>query len=161
MKNESYKFLTKDIKDIDEQELLMIINYRIDIILESRPAVETLQALICKVESENNRTSFYNIIGLSYSFIILLTTLVADALVGNGRELQWKVYLVAVIGISALALLVLSGIEKKNSERRTFILFALKSKYEIESLKSKNQGIKSVTCDENERTYIVKVEKRK
>lgn len=168
MKSENYKFLTEKFKVNDEKEMLIILNHRIEYILsQSCSTMDTIQALICKMEAENNRSSYYAIMSIAYSFIVLLATLAINVYAENKGVLLANYCVAIVIILAIIILLILAVIENKNSERRTFILYALKSKYEEikknggESLKNINQQIKSGTCEENEKIYIVKVKKRK
>lgn len=168
MKSENYKFLTEKFKVNDEKEMLIILNHRIeDILSQSCSTMDTIQALICKMEAENNRSSYYAIMSIAYSFIVLLATFAINVYAENKGVLLANYCVAIVIILAIIILLILAVIENKNSERRTFILYVLKSKYEEikknggESLKNINRQIKSGTCEENEKIYIVKVKKRK
>lgn len=112
MKSENYKFLTEKFKVNDEKEMLIILNHRIeDILSQSCSTMDTIQALICKMEAENNRSSYYAIMSIAYSFIVLLATFAINVYAENKGVLLANYCVAIVIILAIIILLILAVIE--------------------------------------------------
>lgn len=162
MKRTNYSILMKNLKANDEQELLRIINERIDkiILKESEPKKYVLQALICEFEKGNNDSLYICIISIVYAMLIMLFSLV-----GNVVSTEGKTFLIGVAIVCTTVLLVVARVVRRMSIDRTFILTALKFKYkEVEHQNDEYEEIETeknqMDINKDEGVYIVKVEKK-
>lgn len=162
MKRTNYSILMKNLKANDEQELLRIINERIDkiILKESEPKKYVLQALICEFEKGNNDSLYICIITIAYAILTMLFPFV-----GDGASTGVKTFLIGVALVCIIALLVVARVARRMSIDRTFILTALKFKYkEVEHQNDEYGEIETeknqMDINKDEVVYIVKVEKK-
>lgn len=165
MKDENYNYLMMNLKAHDEQEELMIINNRIDeIISKSSNPKFTLEALICMFESKNNLSTYYAIMAIIYSSLIMAISLVPNLFNMSFNSYLITIFVMAIIGI---VLLIFAGLEKKSAEVRVFILNVLKFRYEelnreipkLDFSKDEIKKTEQLECSEYESIYIVKVKK--
>lgn len=119
----NYNELMNAFKEDDEQSKLdRIYKYVNEIPTENKEFV--LEALICKIEAENNNSSYYASMAIVYSIVAVTVTLMLDQFKTNPTPIA------AFIALIIIVLLVHTISERKRAKSRTFILTALRFKYD-------------------------------
>lgn len=124
----NYDFLMKNLKANDEQELLEIIDNRVDSIVKRslKSESDTVKALICLYESKSNFSDFYSAMAIIYA--ILAMALASFLEIAEYTVI--KCVLCISFAIATIVLLAFMSGWKKQIEYKTFILSALRMRYD-------------------------------
>ena len=125
MDKKNYKLLMQKTKSKNEDEKFEIVNEQIEEILTKVPnKMHTLEALICKFESETNIGPYFSAMTIAYAVLMGAVTIMPF----DSIHLMMSVLLIVIslyLAIDAVRI-------NKLNKRMAFVLQALKFRYEKE-----------------------------
>lgn len=127
MGSEYYELLMKGLKINDEEEKYKDIHDKIDeMITNSADKMQMLEALICMFEAQVNVGVYFSSVAIAYAVLIGAVAVIPDV---------WlRIFAIVLLMILALVLAGMSVQINRSIKHKTFVLHALKFRYEQEKM---------------------------
>lgn len=129
MGSENYKLLMEEVKIDDEVAKLEKVNKHIDeIISKSSDKMQVLESLICMFEAQINVGPYFSSVAIAYAVLI--------GAVAISPEDWIRIFVMVLLLIMSIVLAVMSIQTNRNIKHKTFVLQALRFRYEKEMTNS-------------------------